>query len=602
MHFRNFGCALFYLWVLVPVFFFCFILISPSLTEAAETAVVTGTTVNVRSGPSLDYAAFTQVNQGDRLPVLDKFYNWYYVNLPGGVNGWISGQLVRIEQPEPPELSSGNVLTIMINTDGVNIRSGPGTSYEIVARASYGQHYPVMETSGDWYKVWLGTNTGWVANWLVARKTGVSPTSPQTVPPAASTPPAVQTSGKTAVVNGSQVNVRKGPGTANALVGQVSRGDELPVLGQDGDWYQVKLAGGSNGWVAGWLVSLQDAAPAEQVQDHVENPVDNHAPQTGSIDISRGGEDREPDGQSGKALTLQIKETGGQTSAVVVADVPFEYDAFALSGPDRLVLDLKGIAKGELPSKTDVNSKTVKQIRVGHYQREPDITRLVFDLSGGAQYVTTHSRDKKSINVETYIPTISGSYAGTTIAIDAGHGNPDPGAIGRNGLVENDITFDIAKRTKKLLEAKGARVIMTRTGDSEIGLEERANRANKAGADLFVSIHVNAHTDPSIGGTMTYICNGNGTAAEASRNQESNRLARYVQAELVKKLGLRDGGVRSANFVVLRKAKMPAVLTELAFISNANEEKLMRTDSFRNKSAEAIVNGIGYYISGKKTR
>ena len=604
MHFRSSWRAVFCLWLMVFVFFFCFVLLwtSPGLSEAAETAVVTGTIVNIRSGPTLDFEAFAQVKQGDRLPVLDKFYNWYYVKLPSGVNGWISGQLVRIEQSEPPELSSGNLLTIMINADGVNIRSGPGTTYEIVDRASYGQHYPVLETSGDWYKVWLGTNTGWVANWLVARKTGVSPTSPQTVPPAPSPSPAVQTGGKTAVVTGSLVNVRKGPGTGNALVGQVARGDELPVLGQDGDWYQIKLANGSNGWVAGWLVSLKDAVPPEQVQTPVQNPVENQNPQPVNVDASRGGEDRKPEGGSGKALSLQVKETDGHTSAVVVADVPFEYEAFFLSGPDRLVLDLKGIAKGDLPAVTEINSKTVKQIRVGQYQREPDITRLVFDLLGGAQYVTTHSGDKKSISIETYIPTISGSYKGTTIVIDAGHGKPDPGAIGQNGLLEKDVTFDIAKRVKKLLEAKGAKVIMTRTGDYEIGLEERANKANKAGADLFVSIHVNAHTDPSIGGTMTYIHNGNGTAAEATRYQESNRLARYIQAELVKKLGLRDGGVRSANFVVLRQTSMPAVLTELAFISNHDEEKLMQTDNFRNKSAEAIVNGIGYYISDKKSR
>ena len=286
------------------------------------------------------------------------------------------------------------------------------------------------------------------------------------------------------------------------------------------------------------------------------------APQTGSIDISRGGEDREPDGQSGKALTLQIKETGGQTSAVVVADVPFEYDAFALSGPDRLVLDLKGIAKGELPSKTDVNSKTVKQIRVGHYQREPDITRLVFDLSGGAQYVTTHSRDKKSINVETYIPTISGSYAGTIA--DAGHGNQTGD---RPKRASERILPSILPSGQKLLEAKGARVIMTRTEIPKSDWKKELT-GYKAGADLFVSIHVNAHTDPSIGGTMTYICNGNGTAAEASGTRKATGWPVMFRLNWLK-TGPKDGGVRSANFVVLRKAKMPAVLTELAFISNA---------------------------------
>ncbi|OPZ73796.1 MAG: N-acetylmuramoyl-L-alanine amidase LytC precursor [Firmicutes bacterium ADurb.Bin456] len=599
MPFRNSSFPVTRTWILIPVFFFCLILLGPGRSMAEETAVVTGNAINVRTGPSLDFTVLTIVNQGDRLPVLDKFYNWYYVNLPSGANGWVSGGMVRIEQTMPPGLSADDGLTVMINADGVNIRCGPGTTYDIVARASYGQRYPVMETSGDWYKVWLGTGTGWVANWLVARNKNTPAASPQVSPPPSSSQPAGQSGGKFAVVTGSQVNIRNGPGTANALAGNVNKGDELPVLGQNGEWYQVKLPSGKTGWVAGWLVALKTTTPAaEQVPP--ASSVGSAGPQAGGSDVSRGGEERIPDVQSGKALTLQVKEINGETRVDVVADLSFECDAFTLSGPDRLVVDLKGVAKGELPAKTDVNSKTVKQIRVGQYQREPDITRLVFDLSGGAQYLTSQSEDKKSLTVETYIPTISGSYAGTTIAIDAGHGSPDPGAMGKNGTKEKDVTLDIAKRTKKLLEAKGARVIMVRSGDAEVGLEERAERANRAGADLFVSIHVNAHTDPSIGGTMTYIYNGNGNSTDTTRIKESDKLARYVQAELLKNLGLRDGGIRSANFVVLRCAKMPAILAELAFISNAAEERLIKTDNFRNKSAEAIVNGIGYYISGKK--
>jgi len=164
------------------------------------------------------------------------------------------------------------------------------------------------------------------------------------------------------------------------------------------------------------------------------------------------------------------------------------------------------------------------------------------------------------------------------------------------GTKEKDITLDIAKRVKNLLEARGAKVIMTRTGESEIGLYERTSKANSSKADIFVSIHMNANDNAALGGTSTYVYSG----AKNARVQESERLARYIQSELVKVLGLRDIGVKYDNFAVLRTSNMPAVLCELAFISNIPEEKYMNTDGFKNTAAEAIVLGIGRYFAEKR--
>jgi N-acetylmuramoyl-L-alanine amidase len=211
-------------------------------------------------------------------------------------------------------------------------------------------------------------------------------------------------------------------------------------------------------------------------------------------------------------------------------------------------------------------------------------------------YDVSVSSDRKTLTVETYVPDIQGSYAGKIIAIDAGHGYPDPGAIGKLGTKEKDITLDIAKRVAKLLEAKGAKVIMTRPGESEVGLYQRTSVANSAKANLFVSIHINANDNTDLGGTSTYVYSG----AKDARVQESERLARYIQNELVKTLGLRNIGVKYANFVVLRTSNMPSVLCELAFISNIPEEKYMNTDGFKNSAAESIVKGIGLYFSEKR--
>ncbi len=568
---------------------------------AGDTAVVAAEIVNVRSGPGTGYALISQVGLGQHLPILNQSGEWYQISLPSGEKGWLANWLVNVNKAPAATPAQGSSQTVVVNVDCANIRGGPGANYNLVSQVVSGNCLTVLEKSGDWYKVRLNTgSTGWIAGWLVTVAAAAAPPQQPAPTPA---PPATQ-SEKIAIVTGSVVNVRSGPGTSCGISGQAYQGDNLPVISQSGDWYRVKLPGGATGYIAGWLLSVR-AAPQPQPTQPTQPQQPQQPQQPAPVQTDRGGDPRgdsgKNDSQSGKALSLKISNSGSKTNAVVVADKPFDYSSFYLSGPDRLVVDLKGIAIGDLPAATAVNSKTVRQVRTGYFQKNPDITRLVFDLSGGVQYVASLSNNNKTLTVQTYIPDIEGSYAGKIIAIDAGHGGPEPGAVGKNGTKEKDITLDVAKRVAKLLESRGAKVIMTRSGDQDVGLYERTDKANKAKAGIFVSIHINAHTDPAIGGTSTYIYSGANDRTQATRIAESDRLARYVQAELVKTLGLRDIGVKSANFAVLRTANMPAILAELAFISNKPEEKYINTDVFKNGAAEAIVKGIGLYLSERRT-
>lgn len=564
---------------------------SSAAAQTAQTAVIKGSSMNVRSGPGTGYGLVTQVGQGERFPVIEKSGDWYKVRLKNGNFGWLAGWLISIETSSAPaspasppaQPVTGNQVAV-IKSSSMNVRSGPGTGYGIVTQVGQAERFAVLQKSGDWYKVQLKNgSTGWLAGWLVAIETTSLPPLPIN-PPAQTNPGSA--GNQLAVVNSSTLNVRSGPGTGYGVVGQVAQGNEFPVLEQSGDWYRVQTAGGS-GWLAGWLVSLK-TVPTPQT------------PPKSNDDISRG-DDRTPVVLPGRTVSLKLSTSGGETSAVIEGDAPFEFSSFCLSGPDRLVLDLKGVVCEGLPLVTDVNSKTVSQVRTGQFQKNPDVARVVFDLSGGAQYVAALSGDKKKLTVQTYIPNIEGSYKGKIICVDAGHGGPEPGAIGPGGTKEKDITLEVARRVAKLLEARGAKVIMTRTADVDLGLYERPDIANAARADIFVSIHMNAHTSSSYGGTSTFVYSGNGDPDQSNRLQESKRLARSVQAEMVKALGLRDIGVLDANFAVLRTAAMPAILAEVAFISNPAEEKLMRTDDFKNKSAEAIVKGIGLYFSEVRT-
>lgn len=613
MQFRN-PFSLAFSVTLSLLLFLGVLLAHPHFSAAAgETAVVTADILNVRSGPGTSYGLASQAGLGDRLPVLDRSGDWYQVALSSGQKGWVASWLVSVEQPQAPAPSQASWLAnvkqpqapapaqnsgqvAVVSGSQINVRGGPGTSYPLTTQVGNGERFPVLNKSGDWYQVSLSTgNKGWVAGWLVNIVSAGPAVSPPSNP-APSNSGVSQSGGRVAVVSGSSVNVRSGPGTSNGVVGQATQGDNLLVLAQSGDWYHVKTAGGKDGWVAGWLVSVKAAAPVQpQLPAAPQPPAD----QSGNVEVSRGGS-RNTDNQSGKVLSLDVKDSSGKTNAIITANVPFDYTAISMSNPDRLVVDLKGVAIGDLPLSTDVNSKSVRQVRAGYYQKNPDVTRLVFDLSGGAQYVASLSGDQKSLTVQTYVPDINGSYQGKIIAIDAGHGGPDPGALGSLGTKEKEVTLEVAKRVQKLLEARGAKVVMTRAGDQDIGLYERTDKANNAKADIFVSIHINANNDSSIGGTTTYTYNGS-DPAQAARIQESSRMARFVQTELVKTLGLRDIGLRDANFAVLRTSNMPAILAELAFISNVSEVKYMNTDVFRNVAAEAIVKGIGRYFSERRS-
>ncbi len=186
--------------------------------------------------------------------------------------------------------------------------------------------------------------------------------------------------------------------------------------------------------------------------------------------------------------------------------------------------------------------------------------------------------------------SVDHALAGKTIVIDPGHGGNDPGAVGRNHrLAEKFVNLDTALRVAQLLENAGANVVLTRNSDVFITLSQRVNIAHANNADIFVSIHANAHSNRAIGGIETYY-------NTSFQRQDSYRLANMLQQELVSELGLRDIGVKTAGFRVIRSTQVPSVLVELAFLSNPGEEELLNQASFRQRAAEAVYRGIVRYF------
>lgn len=220
------------------------------------------------------------------------------------------------------------------------------------------------------------------------------------------------------------------------------------------------------------------------------------------------------------------------------------------------------------------------------------------------------------------------------IVIDAGHGGKDPGAIGRSGMAEKDITLYVSLRLRELIIKRlGKGVLMTRDRDVFIELEDRAKFANNMGADLFVSVHVNSHPQRSTKGVEIYhfgeatdrralevAARENGTPIKdtgigweylvadlltTKKVQESLELAWTTKKAMISRLDdyydVEDHGVKTAPFYVLRFTTMPSILAEIAFITNPTEERLMQSDAFLNRIAESIFDGVKAYVKPLQT-
>lgn len=205
--------------------------------------------------------------------------------------------------------------------------------------------------------------------------------------------------------------------------------------------------------------------------------------------------------------------------------------------------------------------------------------------------------DKPIPEVVNYRTT--GGLNGKIIVLDPGHGGSDPGAIGPTGLQEKQVTLPIAEYLKSILEAKGAKVILTRTTDVDVygphasGVDElqaRVNVANGNQADAFISIHINSFSNPNVGGIATYYFDG---------SDQSKKLASSVQGQIAEHSGFNgDRGIQPGNLYVLRHSLMPSILVELGFISNPKEEGHLKEGSTRQEFANELAKGLELYFGG----
>lgn len=272
----------------------------------------------------------------------------------------------------------------------------------------------------------------------------------------------------------------------------------------------------------------------------------------------------------------------------------------SLAGPDRIVVDLPNSAfgpgllangdlgLGKVGTLAVANSSLVKQVRYSLFSESPSTVRVVIDLNRAVGYnvYTEGNLIFVDLNDDGTAPPV-GTDGKKVVVIDPGHGDHDSGGVGITGVNEKDMVLQVGLKVAALLKQEpNIDVIMTRSDDTFIALDDRAKIANNAGADVFLSIHGNKANASSAVGTETYY-------ADAARSKSlSDTIQKHVQAAT----GFRDRGSKQANFVVIRKTTMPGALVEVGFLSNKEEEALMMQEDFQQKVALAIVAGLKEYL------
>jgi N-acetylmuramoyl-L-alanine amidase len=324
--------------------------------------------------------------------------------------------------------------------------------------------------------------------------------------------------------------------------------------------------------------------------------------------------------------------------------------------PDRLVLDLETAdltpALAELEGKLSADDPYVKGLRVA--RNRPGVIRLVLDLKAEVRpqvfFLKPIGEYGHRLVLDIY-PAVDPLAALieqvqkeqrenpsvarlATIVIDAGHGGEDPGALGRRGSREKEVTLMIAKRLKVLIDAEpNMRALLTRDGDYFLPLADRVAKARKLRADLFVSIHADAFVKPDARGSSVFALSERRATSEAARwlarkENEADLIGgvnldvkdRYLAQTLLdlsqtatidhslrlgnsvlKRLGtintLHRGQVEQASFAVLKAPDVPSILVETAFISNPEEEKRLNDEAYQDKLARAILEGIKDYVT-----
>lgn len=359
-------------------------------------------------------------------------------------------------------------------------------------------------------------------------------------------------------------------------------------------------------------------------------------------------------------IGVRVWPSEDYTRVTLEYDRPITYSQLLIKNPDRLVVDVEDVefdsVLAGLPGKIAESDPYIKLIRAG--RNRPGVVRLVIELKGEVKpqvftlqpvgdygyrlVLDLYPAEPPDplmalLNKKPEVPAKPepGQVSRlVTVVLDPGHGGEDPGAIGRGGSYEKNVTLSIARRLKAMIDGEpNMRSLMTRDGDYFIPLAQRVDKARRVRADLFVSIHADAFVKPTARGSSVFVLSEHGASSTAARwlaqrenaadliggvnigvkdphlartlldlsqtatLNDSLKLGRDVLGELGRVNSLHKGRVEQAGFAVLKAPDIPSILVETAFISNPEEEKRLLDEDYQERMAEALLQGIKRYFA-----
>lgn len=419
-------------------------------------------------------------------------------------------------------LANENIVTV--ETSILNVRYGPGLSHDVITQVAEKDRLILLGEENKWYKVRLNDDqVGWVASWLVKSDE------------------IIQGDTQFARVAAEAVNIRQFSNIDSEILATVYKDTELQVLYQDGAWYQV-LYMGHVAWIHSDYIEILDTVPNEEVQVSTEETAGNNASlveignDVTNIRIS----------PSVEGEVIYYAEPGEQFEFV-----NNEGDWYQIKVDDETI----GYVAGWVASIVDDSSEV---------EADESFTETV-----EAQYARKAS-----------------SLAEATIVIDAGHGGYDPGAISPDQTIhEKDITLDTALLLMNRLQDAGSNVILTRTADDFVSLNERVSTAHTHQADLFISLHYDSVEQANtMSGTTTYYYFD-------SHLELANTINRY----LTQTGPLENNGVRLGDYYVLRTNRQPGILLELGYMNSDIDVQYIDTHSYQATVVEAIYQSLREY-------
>lgn len=480
-----------------------------------------------------------------------------------------------------------NTDSVLVDTQSLHIRSGPGLTYSVTGSLKKGDHVKVISTEGDWLEIQDGNTSGWIASWLTTTGTG----SAETATPIVS--------------RVDQLNIRSGPSIGSAVLGRMDAGDEAIMTSQDGDWSLITF-NGLTGWVHKDYISqlgsrVAEAAPMAQIASaesftvgvdalNVRQKADLSSKRVGLIHRGESYAIEEIDG-NWVLISIGNNKQGWvysfhgilSSQSKKASDEPVTETVTILS--DGTNIREQATTSSQILARADAGEK------FPIVQRDGDWYEISLP-SGQSAFVAKWvvSTDEDTLTTEPVMKQktarVPGTLKGLTIVIDPGHGGNDRGTTGSRGTDEKGITLLTSELLAAKLRASGANVVMTREADTYVPLRKRVAVSHQADADAFISIHYDANPDSRVTGFTTYYT-----------HSQQKELAATINDGLASSISLRNRGSQPGDFLVLRENRQNAILIELGFLSNAAEERIMTNDIFREQASHGIYQGLLDYFN-----